>query len=136
MGAGRPPEGLGHVDRLAGPPEDKRRLRVILETLSGERSVEEACLVLGIGEARFHVLRRQALEGALQALAPGHAGRPRREEPEETARVRTLQAEKEELELELYASRVREQLAVLPRVGKKNLERRTVRAKPKEPPQK
>lgn len=98
MGAGRPPGGLDHVDRLEGPAALKRRLRVILETLTGERSITEACRELDVSEARFHVLRRRALEGALGALAAGPPGRPRRPSPEELLRVAELEREVARLE--------------------------------------
>lgn len=113
MGRGRPPVGLGHVDRLPGPESSKQRLRVILASLTGVMTVEEACRELGVGEARFHVLRREALEGALSAMAPKRTGRPPAAEPSAEARQLTeLQQEIEHLKLDLYAARVREKLAL------------------------
>ena len=72
----RPPEGVGHVDRLDGPEDLKWRLRVLLETIVGSISVTQACEELGVSESRLHELRRQALVGALGALMPKPAGRP------------------------------------------------------------
>lgn len=113
MGRGRPPVGLGHVDRLHGPESSKQRLRVILASLTGVMTVEEACRELDVGEARFHVLRHEALEGALSAIAPKRTGRPPTPEPSaEERQVTELQAEVEHLKLNLYASRVREKLAL------------------------
>jgi len=113
MGRGRPPVGLGHVDRLLGPISSKQRLRVILASLTGGMTVDEACRELGVGEARFHVLRRDALEGALSALAPSRTGRPPSPEPTaDDRRIMELEQELEELKLDLYASRVRERLAL------------------------
>jgi len=86
---------------------------VILASLTGVMTVEEACRELGVGEARFHVLRREALEGALSAMAPKRTGRPPTPEPSTEARQLTeLQQEIEHLKLDLYAARVREKLAL------------------------
>ena len=43
MSVGRPPKGSDHVNGLEGADAEKKRLRIVLETLSGERSVEQAC---------------------------------------------------------------------------------------------
>jgi len=113
MGQGRPPVGLGHVDRLLGPESSKKRLRVILASLTGVMTVEEACRELGLGEARFHVLRREALEGALSALEPRRTGRPPAPEPTaEERQLAELEQQIEHLKLDLYAARVREKLAL------------------------
>jgi transposase-like protein len=119
----RPPDGLKHVDRLVGPAATKHRLRVILETLTGERSVSEACEELGVGEARFHTLRRQALEGALGGLKPARAGRPRKPPPAAPTRVERLEQELDDVRMRLWAAEIREEIAlVMPhllRPGKK-----------------
>jgi len=112
MVRGRPPLGLKHVDGLEGPQESKRRLRVILQTLSGECSVAEACKALGVSESRFHQLRREALEGALGGLEAHAAGRPAAEPPELTSRVAELEAEVRDLRIDLQASRVRTEIAL------------------------
>jgi len=112
MPAGRPPGKTGHVEPLEGANEDKRRLRIILETVAGERSVQEACEQLGVSEARFHVLRRQALQAALDGLAPGAAGRPRRVEEVDSERVRELEHEVAELKVDLQAALVRTEIAL------------------------
>lgn len=85
----RPNKGLGHVDQLPGDPQGKRRLRVILSTLSGQLSVAEACDELGIGPTYFAVLRTRVLRGALVALAPLPVGRP----PRAAATVTEAEAE-------------------------------------------
>jgi len=114
----RPTDGLKHVDRLQGPAEQKQRLRVVLEVLQGERTVERACELLGVKPARFHELRSQVLEGALAGLAPGKAGRPRR--PREPSAVRRLTEENEELKEQLWAAQIREELALtMPHVLKR-----------------
>jgi transposase-like protein len=122
----RPPEGVGHVDRLDGPEDLKRRLRVLLETLSGRVSVAQACEELGVSESRLHELRRQALEGALGALMPKPAGRPATAETT-TAREKELEGRIQELEVDLQAALVRTELALaMPELfrSKKNPRRR------------
>jgi hypothetical protein len=110
----RPPAGLKHVERLEGPDELKRRLRVILATIREEMTIAEACTELGIGEARFHVLRKQALQGALAGLIPGERGRPPKPPPRiDPAHVAELEAELDELRFELEAARIREELALM-----------------------
>jgi transposase-like protein len=118
----RPPEGVGHVDRLEGPEELKRRLRVLLETIVGGVSVAQACEELGVSESRLHELRREALVGALGSLMPKPAGRPiTAKTPSE--REKELEARIDELEVELQAALVRTELALaMPHLfrGKKN----------------
>ncbi len=120
----RPPEGVGHVDRLDGPEDLKWRLRVLLDTLAGRVSVAQACEELGVSESRLHELRRQALVGALGALMPKPAGRPSTAETT-TTREKDLEARIEELEVDLQAALVRTELALaMPELfrggGKKN----------------
>lgn len=106
------------VNGMDGSSEAKKRLRVILETISGERTVAEACSELGIGEARFHELRAEVLAVALLHLEPRPAGRPAKEEPE-SSEVDALKAELKELRIELQVSRVREEIsAVMPHLLK------------------
>ena len=105
--------GTGHVKKMNGSEEAKHRLRLVLETLSGLRSLKEACEELGISEARFHQLRDGALQGALSAVEPKLAGRP----PDQLAQVdphmAALEEEVKELRIDLRASQVREEIAAL-----------------------
>ncbi len=107
----RPPDGVGHVDRLDAPEELKWRLRVLLDTLAGRVSVAQACEELGVSESRLHELRRQALVGALGALMPRPPGRPVTAETT-TAREKDLEARIHELEVDLQAALVRTELAL------------------------
>ena len=114
MRAGRRPSGVQHVERLEGDAEAKRRLRVILETVSGESSIEDACATLGVSPSRFHELRREALESALRGLEPGVSGRPKRVSDIDSSseRLAELERENRELEIELQASYVRTEIAL------------------------
>jgi transposase-like protein len=113
MGAGRPPDGPKHVDRLDGDDEAKRRLRIVLETLSGERSIEQACAELGVSASRFHEMRKDALQSALEGLAPGASGRPKQPVPDpDPERLAALERQNQELQAELLASMVRTEIAL------------------------
>ncbi len=120
MARGRPPSGPNLVGGLDGPDEAKRRLRVILETVAGTRTIAEACAELGISEAAFHNLRKQALEAAVEGLAPRPAGRPRKDADPEQRRIRELEEQVFLLRKDLQAARIREEIAVaMPHLLKK-----------------
>jgi transposase-like protein len=127
--------GPNHVDHLEGADADKHRLRIVLETISGERSVEQACEELGISASRFYELRREALQAALDGLAPGAAGRPKHEDPSaDQERLKALERENRELMLELQASYTRTEIAlamphVLTSQGKAEIKKKARRAK-------
>jgi transposase-like protein len=101
------------VDKLEGSEAAKHRLRVVLETLQGDRTVEEACRELGLSESGFYKLRSRTLEGALQSLEPRRVGRPAKEVSPEQERVDALKAEVFQLKMDLQASRIREEIALV-----------------------
>ena len=112
---GRKPAGPAAVARLAGSPQAKERLSVVLETLAGSCRVTQACARLGLSEPRFDQLRGQVLQAGLASLEPKAVGRPRR--PAAAAQVQALEARVAELEIELAAAQVRAEIAlILPRV--------------------
>src|SRR5262245_55360204 len=98
---GRLPVGPECVEKLEGSAEAKRRLELILRTLAGSCRVQEACEELGISEARFHQLRQEALQAALDGLRPRPAGRPAA--PPGDVHVAELERQNEALQLELLA---------------------------------
>jgi transposase len=100
------------VDGLDGSDSAKRWLRAILGTLVGEKTVGAAGEEMGVGEAMFHRMKARALQGALEALEPKRAGRPRVVATEEERQIGELRAEVGRLQVELEGSRVRELLAV------------------------
>jgi hypothetical protein len=110
--AGRPALGVERVDRLDGEADDKQRLKLILETVTGAKSVEEACAELDVAPSHFHRLRERALAGALNALAPKPMGRPAKA-PEATDREKQLARELQEVKIDLRAAQIREELALL-----------------------
>jgi hypothetical protein len=115
---GRPPKGAEHALSVEGSDEAKERLALILRTVSGEVTVSQACAQLQVSEAHFHRLRERALQGAAAALESKPVGRPHSEPPSaEATTVTELQEQVRELELQLMASHVREELAlVMPQV--------------------
>jgi transposase-like protein len=119
---GRPPMGPDLVGNMEGSPEAKERLRVILETIAQKKSVVEACRDLGISEGMFYRIRDRTMADALESLEPRPLGRPRREDAPggETGELERLKEENDRLKMELQASRIREELAiVMPHVLKK-----------------
>jgi transposase-like protein len=103
---------------LAGDPESKWRLQVILSTLTGEMLVEEAYEALDIGPTQLASLRRRALQGALDALVPRAGGRPRKEATVSADEVVALRARNAELERQLAEMRARVEVALWPFLGK------------------
>jgi hypothetical protein len=105
-----------YIDELDGAVEDKRRLKVILATGSGEARLFESCEELDVGETRFRQLCRLALQGALDGIKPKPPGRPSKAATLETQRIAELERLLAEKELALQQTLVREEVAlILPR---------------------
>ena len=115
---GRKPAGPEYVEHLDGSAQAKERLKVVLETLAGTCRVQQACQRLGVSEPRFHQLRQQMLEAALERLEPRPAGRkPVPLSPEQT-RLAALADELAAKDVELRAAQARAEIALtLPRVA-------------------
>jgi hypothetical protein len=113
MPAGRKPLSIAdQVDRLAGSPVAKTRLRVILANLAGQISIADACAELGVEQSRFFALKREALESWMRTIEPGSPGRrPSVERTPEQQRIAELEQRVGRVELELKAAQVREELA-------------------------
>lgn len=109
---GRPVKGSELVEGLEASAGARLRLKLVLQTLSGSTAIAEACRELGIGESRFHVLRRQALAAAAAGLEPSPAGRPPKPRPEDDPERESLRRELQMAKLELQAGRIREQIAI------------------------
>ncbi len=109
---GRKAQGAGLVPLLAGSTHAKQRLSWFLQTLSGERSVGEACAALGIGESRFFAQRAAWLQEALGLLEPRSPGRPAKAEPPiEPSAVQSLRERVRELESRAAIVEVQAELA-------------------------
>jgi len=109
----RPTSGEKMLDPLPGTTEAKARLAAIVATMSGEKSIPEACTELCIGEARFHEMRKEFLASALGLLERKTAGRKPAEPPEGTVvRLAELEDENRTLREMLEASRIRTEIAL------------------------
>ena len=112
MPAGRRTTGVALVDALDGSWDAKRRMKLVLETLSGETRVVDACKELGLCEARFYRFRHDCLEQSLQALEPRPTGRPRKDPAVAAEELQRLKAENEALRRRVAALEVREEIAL------------------------
>jgi hypothetical protein len=110
---GRKPRGPEIVRGLQGEAQARERLERILETVAGRLGITEASDRLGITPQRLHMLREQALQAALDALATQPMGRPSKSSGSEQERIDALQRENERLQRELAASKLREEIALV-----------------------
>jgi hypothetical protein len=93
--------------------------------------VDEAYEELGVGPTQFANLRKQVLQGALDALEPRPVGRPRRASQMTDDEVEAMQERIVELERDAKILRTRLELAVLPLLQEKP---RPKSGAPKPPP--
>ena len=116
---GRKPTGVNRVEGLEGSERAKTRLKAILETLSGQRSIPDACEELGIQETMFHRVRSEVLQTALDRLEPRPLGRLPRQPSSQEGRISELEEKNIQLQVELKAAEIRRELAEnLPRLAK------------------
>ena len=108
---GRPVQGPELVKD--GSEQAQQRLKVVLATLGGSMTIEQACSTLGIGRSAFHKLRSQFLARAPDLLEPRPRGRRRRVPSEADQRLAQLQQEIVQLKLDLKAQQVREEIALV-----------------------
>ena len=111
----RPVMGSDLVNKLSGTEEAKARLKVILDTVAGQRTIEEACAELDISRSRFFELRDRVLQAAVTDLEPKPPGRPAKAVDVEAVqrRLKELEAEQEHLLLELEIAHVREEIRLV-----------------------
>jgi succinate dehydrogenase/fumarate reductase flavoprotein subunit len=84
-----------------------------LQTVAGEKSVVDACTQLNVSEARFHELRSEVLQAAIAQLEARPKGRPPQQLSAEEARIAQLEKQVTELKVDLRATQIREELALL-----------------------
>lgn len=113
MSRGRPRQGSELVDGIECSEIAKARTRVILAALLGECSVREACTRLGISAAGFYKLRAKALEGLARGLEPRPAGRRPHVITEEEVHNQVLEQEIQDLQRDLHAAHIREEIALM-----------------------
>jgi transposase-like protein len=110
---GRHPAGPEFVDKLSGDVTAKERLRIVLETIAGQRRVASACTQLGVSEQRFDELRAEALQAAVTALAPKPLGRKPQSASPAPSEVEQLRARIAALEAQLQVAAVRAEVAAI-----------------------
>lgn len=113
MTMGRPNKGIEHLDKYDVSEQSQLRGRVVMQTLTGELSVEDACEQLGIDRSRFWRIRDQALQWYLESFEPGRPGRPRKRDVEVDAKEQELLDRVAQLERELRLAEARADLAGL-----------------------
>jgi hypothetical protein len=117
----RPPLGPALIDKLEGSADAKRRARLVVETLAGLVSVEDAAQQLDVSPQRFHVLRDDLLSSMIAQAEPKPVGRPpstsSEDERLEQARQEGAAAERAKVQSEwaiaTRAGELREQLQAL-----------------------
>lgn len=130
--AGRKPSGTKLLDKFTASARAQARMRAILQTLSGQQTIPEACAELGIGEAMFHRVRDQALEAGLEALEAKPMGRPRTASTVQPSEVAALEQEKKDWKIALHTAEVRAEIAqsmphLLGRKGRSEKKRKPAR---------
>jgi hypothetical protein len=109
---GRRTDNARLIDRLDLAPGAKERLQRIVATLTAQQTVVEACGCLGLSERHFHTLRLQVLQEAGRWLEGRRSGRPCRQRSDKDAQVTMLQAEIQQLRIDLQTARIREEIAL------------------------
>jgi hypothetical protein len=84
---------------------------VILETITGELTIPEACRRLGIGESRFHVLRNETMQATLETLEPRRLGRPPKHTTPEQIEIDDLREQIRRAQVELEVANIKLDLA-------------------------
>ena len=119
MSRGRPRQGSELVDGIECSEMAKARARVIMAAVLGECSVREACTQLGVSAAGFYKLRARALQGFARELEPRPAGRRPHVTTEADAHSQTLEQKIQDLQRDLQAANIREEIAlIMPNLAK------------------
>jgi hypothetical protein len=95
---GRKPQGADLLRPLPGSSHAKQRMHWFLQTLSGQRTVPEACAALEVGPSRFFAQRAAWLQEALALLEPRSPGRPPSTRPTPSATELTVLSHNEQVE--------------------------------------
>lgn len=133
MNPGRPPRRANLVEQFDADPHTKERLKVLLQTITGELSVPDACRKLGISPARFFEVRTTMLRAALESIEPKPLGRPAQKPDPESQRIRELEQQNLDLRVHLAAAQLREEIALaMPHLSN----RHPKKSKKKQPPTK
>jgi len=85
----KPPSRQVGTKALCGSQEARKTAAIVLESVCGLSSVEEASAKLGVAVPRYYVLETRALQGLIGALEP----RPRGRQLTEASRLARLERE-------------------------------------------
>lgn len=118
---GRHATGPEIADTLDGSEYARTRMRVVLEVITHQKRVTEACAELGVCSQRFERIRRAALQWGIPGLERKRPGRPRKSRSAVEVENAALRRRLAEMKAELQAALVRVELAIaLPQLaGKK-----------------
>jgi len=120
---GRPILGAGLVDRLQGSDRAKLIVRTLLETISGQRTIDEAATILECNGAYIHALRERLLTATIAAAEPRPHGPVPKPAPDEGTRdaIDTAEARARDAEVALELERCRSELALVfgPRLSRR-----------------
>lgn len=112
MARGRPSRGPKMAESTGSSEHAQKRLRLILETISGHCSVTDASEALGMSEAAFHKLRSIWLEDAAGLLEPKPTGRPANVLTPDQKRIQELQKELEDAKKNISAAQIQAEVAI------------------------
>ena len=112
---GRRPNPAELIDSLDGSESAKARLKRIVETLAGDRTIPDASHAVALGESRFHFIRQEALQAALAELEPKPRGRrPKCRIPDDAAdQLQRLVEQNRQLRAQLQTLGIQRDLARL-----------------------
>lgn len=109
---GRPVSGANLVNNLTGSQHAKRRVELVLQTITGQITIPQACAELNICASAFHKMRTRTLQEMVEGMEPRQVGRPAEQVGPEQQRIEELTAQIGQLEIQLQAARIREELAL------------------------
>ena len=110
---GRKTTGPAIAQSLTASELAKKRLEMILATLSGTIRVSEACEELSINEAMLYKMRNRYLEESVALLEPRKTGRKPKEPTVEEATIASQKKEISSLKLALEAQRIQTEIALV-----------------------
>jgi hypothetical protein len=104
------------VDALPGSDDARRKAHILLQTIDGSITIQQAADALGCDRSFVHVLRRQALQGLVAALEPRTPGpKPRAVEDvlaDQAEALRQAEQRVRDAETAMQLERVRAELQV------------------------
>src|SRR5947209_16874372 len=97
---GRRPTGPAYVEQVRGSDVAKERTRTVLETMTGQCRVQEACKRLQLSEPRLYQLRDTIVTAAVASMEPRQPGRPRQTLSPDQLKIAELEKQLADKEVE------------------------------------